>query len=197
MSPVGRIGAALLAPQERVDAREALALRRQHGQQVALGPAEQRDLADVAGEQPPLAGEGTDRRADDRERAARARAHARAVYPSRGSREAAILPRCACWGSTWAIAGSGSRSRTRPAILASPLPTIERVGPRKDLKAVAALARQHGARAIVVGLPRRLDGGIGPQAEKVQEFAEALRPVAQVPVSYWDERLTTARPSAR
>lgn len=77
-------------------------------------------------------------------------------------------------------------------LIASPLPTIERVGPRKDLKAVAALARQHGARAIVVGLPRRLDGGIGPQAEKVQEFAEALRPVAQVPVSYWDERMTTA-----
>jgi len=75
--------------------------------------------------------------------------------------------------------------------LASPLPTLERVGPRQDLKAVAALARAHGAREIVVGLPRTLAGEIGPQAEKVQAFAQALRPVAQVPVTFWDERLTT------
>jgi putative Holliday junction resolvase len=75
--------------------------------------------------------------------------------------------------------------------LASGLPTLERVGPRKDLQAVAALARRHGAGEIVVGLPRNMNGSIGPQAEKVQAFGEALKPVARVPVRYWDERLTT------
>lgn len=79
------------------------------------------------------------------------------------------------------------------ATLASSLPTLERVGPRKDLKAVAALVRQHGAVEIVVGLPLRMDGSVGPQAEKVREFAEALKPVARVPVHYWDERLTTVQ----
>lgn len=77
------------------------------------------------------------------------------------------------------------------ATLASPLFTLARIGPRKDLKALAALVREHGAGEIVVGLPRRLDGTIGPQAAKVQQFAAALEPVARVPIRYWDERLTT------
>jgi putative Holliday junction resolvase len=75
--------------------------------------------------------------------------------------------------------------------LASPLFTMERIGPRKDLRALAELVREHGASEIVVGLPRRLDGTIGDQAVKVQQFAEALQPVARVPIRYWDERLTT------
>jgi putative Holliday junction resolvase len=75
--------------------------------------------------------------------------------------------------------------------LASPLSTLERVGPKKDPQAVAALAREHGVEAIVVGLPYNMDGSIGPQAKKVQAFAEALKPLAHVPVHFRDERLTT------
>lgn len=77
------------------------------------------------------------------------------------------------------------------ATLASGLLTLERVGPRKDLKAVAALVKQHEVAEVVVGLPRRLDGTIGPQAQKTLDFMDALRPVARVPVVPWDERLTT------
>lgn len=76
-------------------------------------------------------------------------------------------------------------------LLASPLPTLQRVGPRKDLKAVAALVREHGAAEVVLGLPYNMDGSVGPQAEKVRAFGEALKPLARVPVKYWDERLTT------
>jgi putative Holliday junction resolvase len=76
-------------------------------------------------------------------------------------------------------------------LLASPLPTLQRVGPRKDLKAIALLVREHGAGEVVVGLPYNLDGSIGPQAEKVQAFAEGLKPLVRVPVRFWDERLTS------
>ena len=76
-------------------------------------------------------------------------------------------------------------------LLASPLSTLQRVGPKKDPQAVAALVREHGVEAIVVGLPYNLDGSVGPQAVKVQAFAETLRRVARVPVRFWDERLTT------
>jgi putative Holliday junction resolvase len=76
-------------------------------------------------------------------------------------------------------------------VLASPVATLERVGPRKDLKAIAALVRQHGVGAIVMGLPRHLDGRIGPQAVKVQQFAAALGPVVRVPIHFQDEGLTT------
>ena len=78
------------------------------------------------------------------------------------------------------------------AILATGLPTVKRVGPRKDVLAITTLVRDRGVEAgVVVGLPRRLDGGIGPQAEKVLAFAEALRARLRVPVVTWDERFTT------
>jgi putative Holliday junction resolvase len=76
-------------------------------------------------------------------------------------------------------------------VLASPVATLERVGPRKDLKAIAALVRQHDVGAIVMGLPRHLDGRIGLQAVKVQQFAAALGPVVRVPIHFQDEGLTT------
>ena len=76
-------------------------------------------------------------------------------------------------------------------LLASPLSTLQRVGPRRDLKAIAALVREHGAGEVVVGLPYNLDGTIGPQAEKVRAFAEGLKPLVRMPVRFWDERLTS------
>ncbi len=42
-----------------------------------------------------------------------------------------------------------------------------------------------------MGLPRAMDGHIGPQAEKVTAFTEALRQQLEVPLEYRDERLTT------
>lgn len=75
--------------------------------------------------------------------------------------------------------------------LASGLSTIRRTGPRKDLKTVASLVRTHGVGEIVVGLPRKLDGGLGPQAQKVLAFIEDLRAAVKVPVVPWDERFTS------
>lgn len=77
------------------------------------------------------------------------------------------------------------------ATLASGLDTIRRVGPKKDVRAVADLVREHDVVEVVVGLPRRLDGSLGPQAQKVIAFMEALQPVVRVPVVPWDERFTS------
>jgi putative Holliday junction resolvase len=77
------------------------------------------------------------------------------------------------------------------ATLASGLLTLERVGPRKDVKAVAALVREHGVGEVVVGMPYRLDGTLGPQGEKVMAFVGALRRALPVSVATWDERLTS------
>jgi putative Holliday junction resolvase len=67
-----------------------------------------------------------------------------------------------------------------------PLDTVE-----PDPGAVAALAREHGAELIVVGLPVSLDGSEGEQAAAARTFAEAVERVAEVAVETWDERLTT------
>ncbi len=78
------------------------------------------------------------------------------------------------------------------ATIATGLPTFERIGPRKDLKVIARLAREHRVGELVVGLPRRLDGEVGVQGQKVLAFMDALREVVAVPVVAWDERFTTA-----
>ncbi|WP_156415060.1 Holliday junction resolvase RuvX, partial [Christensenella hongkongensis] len=44
---------------------------------------------------------------------------------------------------------------------------------------------------IVCGLPKNMNGTLGEQAEKVQDFAEKLREASGLPLIYWDERLTT------
>jgi len=59
------------------------------------------------------------------------------------------------------------------------------------VRALAELIRRHEVGEVVVGLPRRLDGGLGPQAQKVLAFMEDLRPAAKVPVVPWDERFSS------
>jgi putative Holliday junction resolvase len=75
--------------------------------------------------------------------------------------------------------------------LASGLDTLQRVGPKKDPKAVAELVRRHEAGEVVVGLPRTLAGEVGPQAQKVVAFIEQLKAVLRVPIVAWDERFTS------
>jgi putative Holliday junction resolvase len=75
--------------------------------------------------------------------------------------------------------------------LASGLSTLRSLGPRKDTQAIAALVREHEAGEVVVGMPLRLDGSLGPQGEKVAAFAERLRRSLRVPVVLWDERLSS------
>ena len=58
-------------------------------------------------------------------------------------------------------------------------------------EAVARLAAEWEVEEIVVGLPVNMDGSHGPAAEKAVEFAEKLAETSGLPVSTWDERLTT------
>jgi putative holliday junction resolvase len=75
--------------------------------------------------------------------------------------------------------------------LASGLPTYERVGPKKDLQALAKLVAEHDVEQVVVGFPKHLNGAVGTQAEKVLSFIEGLKRHVRVPVIPWDERLTS------
>ena len=77
------------------------------------------------------------------------------------------------------------------ATIATGLDTLRRIGPRRDTKAIADLAKQHDVAEIVVGLPLGLDGSAGAQAQKVLAFVEMLKVAARVPVVPWDERFTT------
>jgi putative Holliday junction resolvase len=75
--------------------------------------------------------------------------------------------------------------------VALPAGTILVRGAPQDLKAVAALVREHGAAEVVVGHPLSLSGERGPAAHRAEEFVIGLRAVLGVPVHLHDERLTT------
>jgi len=81
--------------------------------------------------------------------------------------------------------------------LATGLPTLRSVGPRKDAHAIAALVRERGVGEVVIGMPYRLDGSVGSQGEKVKAFAERLRRSLRVPVVLRDERLTSVAADER
>jgi putative Holliday junction resolvase len=74
-----------------------------------------------------------------------------------------------------------------------PLPTVERRGDDQAAREVAELARRHGAQTIVVGLPLRLDGTEGPEAQAARSFARRVERYSDLPVRLWDERLTTVQ----
>lgn len=76
-------------------------------------------------------------------------------------------------------------------MLAQGLCVIRRTSLERDLAGIVELVLSRGAGLIVAGLPRRLQGDLGPQAEKVLAFVGALQQAAPVPVALWDERLTT------
>jgi len=76
-------------------------------------------------------------------------------------------------------------------LLAIPLTVVDRAGEEADMEKLLALAREHGAERIVVGLPLSMNGSIGRQAEKVLAFSRALSEHVNIPVDTWDERLST------
>lgn len=93
------------------------------------------------------------------------------------------------WGQRRIGVALSDESRT----IASPHSVIKRGGSLdRDLTAIADIAADNEVEEIVFGLPVRLDGRVGPEAEGVLEVVEKLRAKVQIPVDTWDERLSTA-----
>ncbi len=77
-------------------------------------------------------------------------------------------------------------------ITAQGLDTLQRKNKRHDFAYLEGIIRTYDVKEIVVGLPLRMSGAEGTQAEKIQAFAEDLRKRFNLPVHLWDERLTSA-----
>ena len=76
-------------------------------------------------------------------------------------------------------------------ITAQGITTLERRGPRKDLEALSEKVANYSVDRFVIGLPLNMDGSEGPRAEATRKFGAALEAATNLPVIYWDERLTT------
>lgn len=60
-----------------------------------------------------------------------------------------------------------------------------------DLDALRAVFAPFEPTSIVIGLPKNMNGTVGPQAEKVLAFAREVEQSLAVPIVMWDERLST------
>ncbi|SDH58086.1 putative holliday junction resolvase [Alteribacillus persepolensis] len=63
--------------------------------------------------------------------------------------------------------------------------------PEESFGRIAELIKEHNASEIVVGLPKNMNGTIGPRGEQCQQFARQLEENLGIPVHMYDERLTT------
>src|SRR6266581_8293845 len=77
------------------------------------------------------------------------------------------------------------------ATIAQPLAAVPAEPAATLVERLVALAREQEAERLVVGLPRRLDGGQGPEARAARTLAQDLRRAAGLPVALVDERLTS------
>ena len=75
---------------------------------------------------------------------------------------------------------------------ATPLETIKRTKFTQDAERLVALARENNAVGIVLGLPLNMDGSEGPRVQSTRAFARNLARLLPLPLSYWDERLSTS-----
>jgi putative Holliday junction resolvase len=75
--------------------------------------------------------------------------------------------------------------------IASPLSTLRRTTFGADAAALLALAAERRIGALVIGLPRNMDGSEGPACQSARAFARNLSRVSDLAILLWDERLST------
>ncbi len=83
-----------------------------------------------------------------------------------------------------ALSDSGRR-------IATPLTTLRRRKFRDDVQKLIDLIHAHDVGGLIVGLPLNMDGSEGPRCQSVRQFAANLLARIDLPLAFWDERLST------
>ncbi|MGL4913519.1 MAG: Holliday junction resolvase RuvX [Romboutsia sp.] len=76
-------------------------------------------------------------------------------------------------------------------LTAQGITTVKRIGKKKDIEALKEIIKERQVNKIVSGLPKNMNGTMGPQGEKVIKFCELLEEQTGIKVEFWDERLST------
>lgn len=76
-------------------------------------------------------------------------------------------------------------------LTAQGIETIRRTSLEKDFNRLRELISEYEVHELVVGMPKHLNGTKGDRAEKTEEFVEKMKAVIDLPVTFWDERLST------
>ena len=76
--------------------------------------------------------------------------------------------------------------------IASPLELIRKSKFTDDANRLFLLMESRGAKGVVIGLPVNMDGTEGPRCQSARAFARNLLRLKELPIAFWDERLSTA-----
>ena len=85
--------------------------------------------------------------------------------------------------------GLAISDRTR--LIATPLKTIRRTKFTPDAAELLEIYDSNEAAALIIGLPVNMDGSAGPRVQSVKDFANNLLKIRDLPIFFWDERLST------
>ena len=69
--------------------------------------------------------------------------------------------------------------------------TIRRTSLENDFNRLRELISEYEVHELVVGMPKNMNGTKGERVEKTEEFVEKMKAVIDLPVTFWDERLST------
>lgn len=75
--------------------------------------------------------------------------------------------------------------------VSTPLETIRRVKFTQDAAALQKILTHRSVGGLVLGLPMNMDGSEGPRAQATRAFARNLDRLMEMPITFWDERLST------
>ncbi|WP_419555501.1 Holliday junction resolvase RuvX [Pseudaestuariivita rosea] len=75
--------------------------------------------------------------------------------------------------------------------VSSPLETIKRKKFTLDAQRLLQIAKTRNLGGFILGLPRNMDGTEGPRCQSTRAFARNLSRLTDLPIGFWDERLST------
>ena len=76
-------------------------------------------------------------------------------------------------------------------MLASGICTVKEGGMRNTAQRVAKEAESRSCKKIIIGLPKNMDGSEGERTQVIHAFADLLRAETNIPIDFYDERMTT------
>ena len=104
---------------------------------------------------------------------------------------AALAPHSALAGLDLGERTIGVAVSDRIGAVATPLETIRRKKFTLDAARLAEIIAGRGIGGVVLGLPFNMDGSEGPRCQSTRAFARNLARQSDLPIGFWDERLST------
>lgn len=106
--------------------------------------------------------------------------------------KAALAPRARLLGFDLGTKTIGLALSDSGFMVASPLETLRRTKFTADAEKLRLIIEEKGIGGLVMGLPRNMDGSEGPRAQSTRAFAANMDGKFDLPITFWDERLSTA-----